>query len=98
MEKDKSKWAKNIKTAGNLALYLGTASMVKPFVKEHSEERSGLAKVCTVFTGTVISCGVSALASKWWNKLVDNVTDFIDDVRNPKGKDEGVNGGTSNSK
>ena len=49
MEKDKSKWAKNIKTAGNLALYLGTASMVKPFVKEHSEERSGLAKVCTDF-------------------------------------------------
>lgn len=91
-EKDNSKLIKNIKNGGSMAIYIGTASLVKPIVKEHSEERSNLSKLCTVFTGTVISLGVSALASKWWNKLVDNVTDFWDDIKNPKPKEDTTNG------
>lgn len=99
MQDDKnSKMLKNIKNGGSMAIYIGTASIVKPIVKEHSEERSSLSKICTVFTGTVVSLGVSALASKWWNKLVDNVADFWNDVKNPRQKEVVQDAGTGNSK
>jgi len=81
---------KNIKTGGSLAIYIGTASILKPFIKKHNDERNFVTKCCTVVSGTVISCGVSHIASKWFGNIVDKVADFIDDVKHPK-KKEGSN-------
>ena len=97
-DKDNSKMLKNIKNGGSMAIYIGTASIVKPIVKEHSEECSGLSKLCRVFTGTVVSLGVAGLASKWWTKLVDDVTDFWNDVKYPKPKEVTRDAGSGNSK
>ena len=81
---------KNIKTGGSMAIYIGTASILKPFIKKHNDERNFVTKCCAVVSGTVISCGVSHIASKWFGNIVDKVADFIDDVKHPK-KKEGSN-------
>lgn len=84
---DREKVISNIKTGGSMAIYVGTASIIKPIIKEHNENRNALTKVCSIVSGTVISCGVSHVASRWFGKIVDKVADFVDDVRKPKKKD-----------
>jgi hypothetical protein len=93
MEDKTTNLVKNIKTGGSMAIYIGTASIINPIIKEHNKERNAVTKFCSVVSGTVISCGVSHIASKWFGKLVDKVVDFIDDVKYPKKKEEsGLNG------
>ena len=84
---DSKSIVKNIKTGGSMAIYIGTASIIKPIIKEHNKERNGLAKFCSVVSGTVISCGVSKIASDWFCGIVDKIADFVDDVT-PKKKEE----------
>lgn len=88
MEDKTTNIVKNIKSGGSVAIYIGTASIMKPIIREHSQERNGLTKLCTVVSGTVISCGVSHIASRWWGKMVDKVAEFIDDVKHPKNREE----------
>lgn len=85
---DKDNIVKNIKTGGSMAIYVGTASIMKPIIQQHNQERNAVTKLCSLVSGTVISCGVSHVASKWFGKLVDKVADFIDDVKHPKKKEE----------
>lgn len=68
------------KTGGSIGIYIGTASIIKPIIKQHDVERNALGKVCASAAGTVISCGVSYYASKWWEKIVDKVSDFVDSL------------------
>ena len=89
MEENRSKIIKDIKTGGSMAIYVGTASIIKPIIKQHNQERNAVTKLCSIFSGTVISCGISAMASKWFGRIVDKVADFVDDVKNPKPKGEG---------
>ena len=70
-----------------MAIYVGTASIIKPIIREHNQDRNAVTKICSIVSGTVISCGISHIASKWFGKLVDKVSDFIDDVKHPKPKD-----------
>ncbi len=88
---------KNIKTGGSMAIYIGTASVINPIVKEKTQDKNGIAKACALFSGTVISCGLSALASKAFNDIVDKVSDFIFDVRNPGVRKDGAADGGSGS-
>ena len=92
MEDKTSNIVKNIKTGGSMAIYIGTASIMKPIIKQHNQERNAVTKLCSVVSGTVISCGVSHIASKWFGKLVDKVADFVGDVKNPKPKDGETDG------
>lgn len=92
MEDNKSSLIKNIKSGGSLAIYLGTASIIKPIIKEHNQERNSVMKLCSVVSGTVISCGVSHIASKWFGKIVDKVAYFFDDVKSPKKEERDQNG------
>ena len=92
MEDKKTSLIKNIKNGGSMAIYIGTASIMKPIVREHNQERNALTKFCTVVSGTVISCGVSHIASRWWGKLVDKVVEFIDDVKHAKKEETAKNG------
>lgn len=83
---------RNIKAGGSMVIYVGTASIMKPIIREHNKERNAVTRVCSVVSGTVISCGVSHIASKWFGKLVDKVADFIDDVKSPKKKESESDG------
>lgn len=87
MADDKANVIKNIKNGGSVAIYIGTASIIRPIVKQHNQERNAVTKLCSVISGTVISCGISKIASKWWNDVVDKVADFIDDVMPAKKED-----------
>lgn len=89
---DRDKIVSNIKTGGSMAIYVGTASIMKPIIKQHNQDRNAVTKLCTVVSGTVISCGVSHIASQWFGKIVDKVADFIDDVKHPKKKESGADG------
>lgn len=89
---NKEKVINNIKTGGSMAIYIGTASILKPLIKEHNQDRNAMTKLCSVVSGTVISCGISHVASKWFGRIVDKVSNFIDDVKNPKKKEDGQNG------
>lgn len=97
---DKSKIIKRIKDGGALVIYVGTASLMKPYIMRDNDERSAVGKVCSTFSGATISLGVAGYASKIFNKIVDEVADFIDDIRGKKsGKTEtdisSKNGGES---
>lgn len=83
---NKDNLVNNIKTGGSMAIYIGTASIIKPIIKEHNKDRNPLTKCCSIISGTVISCGVSHIASKWFGTIVDKVADFVDDVKHPKAK------------
>ena len=71
-----------------MAIYVGTASIIRPMIKQFNQDRNPVTKVCSVVSGTVISCGISHIASKWFSGIVDKVVEFIDDVKNPKQKEE----------
>ncbi len=88
MEERDSKLVNNIKTGGSIAIYVGTASIIKPIIKQYNQERNAVTKMCAYVSGTVISCGISHIASRWFNKIVDKVADFADDFKNPKKKEE----------
>ena len=85
---DKNKIVENIKKGGSLAIYIGTASLMKPLITKDQENRNPVGKVCAIGAGTVISCGISNYASKFFGKMVDSVVNFIDDVKPKKDKEE----------
>ena len=85
---DRSKIIKRIKDGGALVIYVGTASLMKPYITRDNEERSAVGKVCSTVSGTAISFGVAGFASKIFNKIVDEVADFIDDILPSKSKEE----------
>ena len=53
MEEKTANIIKNIKTGGSMAIYVGTASIMKPIIREHNKDRNAVTKVCSVFSGTV---------------------------------------------
>ena len=85
---DKSKVIKRIKDGGSLMIYVGTASLMKPYIMRDNEERSIVGKVCSTASGTVISIGIAGFANKVFGKIVDEVADFIDDIRKKPSKSE----------
>lgn len=90
---DKDKIISNIKKGGSLAIYVGTASLMKPIISSGNENRSAVSKVCAIGTGAVISCGISSYASKFFGKMVDTVVEFIDDVKPKKNEEVTGDGG-----
>ena len=88
---NKNKIVENIKKGGSLVIYIGTASLMKPYILRDQENRNPAGKICAIGAGTVISCGISQHASKFFEKIVDKVVDFIDDVKPSKNKEDSVN-------
>lgn len=88
---NKNKIVENIKKGGSLAIYIGTASLMKPYILRDQEDRNPVGKICAIGAGTVISCGISQHASKFFEKIVDKIVDFIDDVKPSKNKEDPVN-------
>lgn len=88
----KNKIRENIKKAGSIVIYIGTASLMRPYITRDNENRNAVGKACAFASGTVISCGISASASKFFGKMVDKVADFIEDVKPPKKKEGSSDG------
>lgn len=80
----RDKIVKKIKDGGALIIYVGTASLMKPYITKDNAERSAVGKVCSIASGATISIGVAGYASRIFNKVVDEVVEFIDDIRKPK--------------
>lgn len=86
---DRNKVIKNIKDGGSMVIYVGTAALMKPYITRDNDERNAVGKVCSIASGTVMSLGIANWASKFFGKLVDEVADFVDDVKTKKHKDGG---------
>lgn len=94
---DRNSIIKSIKDGGSLVIYVGTASLMKPYITRDNEERSVVGKVCSTASGAVISLGVANFASKVFGKIVDEVVDFVNDIhKKPKPKTE-TEGGDQNA-
>ena len=86
----REKILKNVKLGGSLLMYIGSAGLMNPLIKEARQNQSGPMKACSFGAGTILSLGLGSVASKVFNKLVDKTVDFYDDVK-PKHKFDLIN-------
>ena len=82
---------KNIKNGGSLVIYIGTASIVRPLITKDNDTRNAVGKMCSLASGTVISCGIANYACKFFGNAVDKVAEFIEDVWPKKKKEDSEN-------
>ena len=68
-------------------MYIGSAALAMPVIQKAREKNNGLMGICALGAGAIISIGVGKMASNIFNKTVDKVYDFIDDVK-PKEKEK----------
>lgn len=93
---DKNKIVKSIKDGGALVIYVGTASLMKPYIVRDNDERSSVGKVCGTVAGAAASFGIAEFACRAFNKIVDEVTEFVDDIRGKKSPEQ-KEGGEQNA-
>ena len=85
-EKQKrEKLIKGIKSGGSLLMYIGSAGLMNPIIRDARQNQSGPMKICSFGAGAILSLGLGSLASKCFDKVVDKTFDFYDDVK-PKVK------------
>ena len=71
----------NVKTGGDLIMYIGTAGLLIPMIRKAKENQNGIMGTCAMGAGAILSIGLGNMASKILNKTVDKVADFWDDVK-----------------
>ncbi len=86
---DKNSIVKGIKDGGSLVVYVGTASLMKPYITRDNEERSVVGKVCSTASGAIIAIGIASFANKVFGKIVDEISDFVSDIHKKPKKEEG---------
>ena len=84
---DREKIIKNIKTGGNLMMYVGSAGLMNQFVRKAQEQSNPVMNSCILASGTVLSLGLGKIASSWPEKAIDEGITFIDDVKHPEKKE-----------
>lgn len=89
---DRNKIIRNIKDGGTLVIYVGTASLMKPYITRDNAQRGAVGKVCSTVAGATASIGVAEFASRIFNRVVDEVAGFIEDVTKKKNKEDDQNG------
>lgn len=77
----RQKRIQNVKTGGDMVMYLGSAGLMMPWMKKSRETQNGIMGLFSTCAGAVISIGLGNIASKIFNKTVDKVADFWDDVK-----------------
>lgn len=83
VSKKREKRIQNVKTAGNLMMYIGSAGLLIPMIRNAKQNQNSIMGICATGAGAILSVGLGSVASKVLNKTVDKVVDFWDDV-NPK--------------
>lgn len=84
----REKILKNVKTGGDLLMYIGSAGLMNPLIRDARQDQNGAMKLCSFGAGAILSLGLGSIASKVFNKLVDKTVDFYDDVKPKKKSDE----------
>ena len=62
-------------------MYVGCAGLMIPQIQRSRENQNSLMGLCTVGAGAVLSVGLGSLASRIFDKTVDKIVDFWDDVK-----------------
>ena len=83
VSKKREKRIQNVKTAGDLMMYIGSAGLLIPMIRNAKQNQNSIMGICATGAGAILSVGLGNVASKILNKTVDKVVDFWDDV-NPK--------------
>ena len=89
---DREKLIKNLKTGGDLMMYIGSAGLMSSYVRKAQNQHNPAMNGCIFASGAVLSLGLGKIASKWLDKAIDDIVDFIDDVRKPEKKEEEKDG------
>lgn len=71
----------NVKTGGDLMMYIGSAGLLIPMIRKAKENQNGLMGICATGAGAILSVGLGNVASKIFNKTVDKVSDFWEDAK-----------------
>ena len=82
---------KNVKTGGNILMYVGSAALMMPQIQRAKENQNGILGCCATGAGIVLAAGLGGIASSFLNKIVDKAINFWDDVK-PKEEEEETNG------
>lgn len=69
-------------------MYIGTAALAMPVIQKAREKNNGLMGTCALGAGAIISIGLGKMASSIFNRTVDKVVDFIDDVKPKENSNE----------
>lgn len=77
----------NVKTGGDLMMYIGSAGLLIPVIRKAKENQNPIMNICATGAGAILSVGLGNMASKLFNKTLDKVVDFWDDVK-PSGPAE----------
>jgi hypothetical protein len=85
---NRDKLVKNVKTGGDILMYVGSAALMMPQIQKSKENQNALLGAAATGTGIILAAGLGSLASSVLNKAVDKVINFWDDVK-PK-EDEKV--------
>ena len=70
-------------------MYIGSASLVMPFVQKAREDHNSVMGACAMGAGVILSIGLGNFASKLLNQTIDKAVEFWDDVKpkEPKPKE-----------
>lgn len=81
----RKKRIQNVKTGGDIMMYIGAAGLIAPMVRSAKEKQSPLLQTCATGTGIILSIALGNFAGKMFEKTVDRIVDFWDDVK-PSGQ------------
>ena len=77
----RGKRIQNVKTGGDLMMYVGAAGLMMPLIQRARNDHNTLMGTCATGAGIILSVGLGNVASRIFNKTVDKVVDFWDDVK-----------------
>lgn len=77
----RKKRIQNVKAGGDLMMYIGSAGLLIPMIRKAKENQNSLMGICATGAGAILSVGLGNMASKIFNKTVDKVSDFWEDVK-----------------
>ena len=93
---ERTRLIKGIKNVGDLIMYIGSAAITIPAINKAKENQNGFMGSCATGAGAMLSVGLGKAASNIFNKVVDKVADFVDDVT-PEKKESKSEDAESNS-
>lgn len=67
-------------------MYIGSTAMIIPAIQKARQNNNFLMGTCAIGAGAIISMGLGKIASGIFNRAVDKVVDFCDDVK-PKSEE-----------
>ena len=62
-------------------MYIGSAALMLPCIKKARESQNSIMGLCATGAGAILSVGLGNAASKLFNKTVDKIADFWEDVK-----------------